>query len=162
MDEEYGTYPKTAWFNFPCGQIKLSLSNNYYQESRTSPEVKVFFAPENPDPVGFSYGLEVRLKRGSFEYSFNNRKVLLDPGHRGGGHSASRRSRFMTSRPAGPSPENRPCSAIQSPRKGSPSWSMFRGTASDRRVSWQPRRNGLLPPQGILGKEDAAIDVVFV
>ena len=67
MDEEYGTYPKTAWFNFPGGRIKLSLSNNYYQESRTSPEVKVFFAARNPDPVGFSYGLEASLKRGSFE-----------------------------------------------------------------------------------------------
>lgn len=78
MDEEYGAYPKTAWFNFRCGQIKLSLSSNYYQESRTSPEVKVFFAAENPDPVGFSYGLEARLKRRSFEYSFDNRKVLLD------------------------------------------------------------------------------------
>lgn len=78
MDEQYGTYPKTAWFNFPCGRIKLSLSNNYYRESRTSPEVKVFFVAENPDPVGFSYGLEARLKRGSFEYSFDNRKVLLD------------------------------------------------------------------------------------
>lgn len=78
MDEECHTYPKTAWFQFPCGQIKLSLSNNYYQESRTSPEVKDFLAAENPDPVGFSYGLEARLKRGSFEYSFDNRKVLLD------------------------------------------------------------------------------------
>lgn len=78
MDEEYGTYPKSAWFNFPCGQIKLILSNNYYQKSRTSPEVKVIFAAEDPDPVGFSYGVEARLKRGSFEYSFDNRKVLLD------------------------------------------------------------------------------------
>ena len=118
MDEEYGTYPKTAWFHFPCGQIKLSLSNNYYQESRTSPEVKDFFVAENPDPVGFSYGLGPGLSAENPNIPSITGRPFSTPRSPSAALSASRRSLSGMSKPAAPAPASRPSSAIRLLRKG--------------------------------------------
>lgn len=67
MGEERGTCPKSAWFDFLRGRIRLSLSKRYYRESPTGPELKVFFVVEDPDPLGFRYGLEARFKHGNFQ-----------------------------------------------------------------------------------------------